>query len=295
MIFQNRVPYLVLHHRPSPPSPPPRLMRGAWFLALYPKAQGPFLITAESTQSRRNLPGIKISRDELSEWALRYNPEAKTPLQSQELFTDEQSVLLSVLQMTLNENTDKMRTLRILAELVQSFGADDQEKLISYAEYLDNMLSITNDGRKLGLDQRLINPNFPDFPGSKVNKCVDNIVKIWEDGQTDKLTQLVFCDLSTPKGKAAATKDKTAMTAGDKTAGGAELHALDNLLDVEPDAPFSVYEDVRDKLIARGIPTEQIAFIHDANTDAKKKELFAKVRSGKVRVLMGSTFKMGAV
>ena len=84
------------------------------------------------------------------------------------------------------------------------------------------------------------------------------------------------------------------MTAGDKTAGGAELHALDNFLDVKPDAPFSVYEDVRDKLIARGIPAEQIAFIHDANTDAKKKELFAKVRSGKVRVLMGSTFKMGA-
>ena len=101
--------------------------------------------------------------------------------------------------------------------------------------------------------------------------------------------------LSIPKGKAAATKDKTAMAAGGRTAGGAELHALDNLLDgAEPDAPFSVYEDVRAKLIARGIPADQIAFIHDANTDAKKKELFAKVRSGKVRVLMGSTFKMGA-
>lgn len=159
---------------------------------------------------------------------------------------------------------------------------------------VDNMLKITNDGRKLGLDQRLINPNFPDDPGSKLNMCVSNILQIWRDGQTDKLTQLVFCDLSVPKGKAAATQDKTAMAAGDKTAGGAELHALDNLLDLTPDAPFSVYEDIRDKLIAGGIPPEQIAFIHDANTEAKKKELFAKVRAGQVRVLMGSTFKMGA-
>ena len=150
----------------------------------------------------------------------------------------------------------------------------------------DNMLAITNDGRKLGLDQRLINPNFPDFPGSKVNMCVANVVRIWRDGQVDKLTQAIFCDLSVPKGKAAATRDKTAM---------AEIHALDNLLDgIKPDAPFSVYEDIRDKLIASGIPAEQIAFIHDADTDAKKKELFAKVRSGKVRVIMGSTSKMGA-
>ena len=159
---------------------------------------------------------------------------------------------------------------------------------------VDNMLKITNDGRKLGLDQRLINSNFPDDPGSKLNMCVSNILQIWRDGQTDKLTQLVFCDLSVPKGKAAATQDKTAMAAGDKTAGGAELHALDNLLDLTPDAPFSVYEDIRDKLIAGGIPPEQIAFIHDASTEAKKKELFAKVRAGQVRVLMGSTFKMGA-
>ena len=158
----------------------------------------------------------------------------------------------------------------------------------------DNMLKITNDGRKLGLDQRLINPNFPDAPGSKLNMCVDNILRIWQDGQADKLTQLVFCDLSVPKGAAAATKDKTAMATGGKTVGGTELHALDNLLDVTPDAPFSVYEDIRDKLIAGGIPPEQIAFIHDANTEAKKKDLFAKVRSGQVRVLMGSTFKMGA-
>jgi len=101
--------------------------------------------------------------------------------------------------------------------------------------------------------------------------------------------------LSTPKAAAAATRDRTAMAAGNKVAGGTELHALGNLLeDIKPDAPFSVYEDIRSKLVAMGIPEREIAFIHDANTDAKKKELFAKVRSGRVRVLMGSTFKMGA-
>ncbi len=160
---------------------------------------------------------------------------------------------------------------------------------------IDNMLKITSDGRKLGLDQRLINPLFPDNPGSKVNMCVENVFRIWEDGQADKLTQLIFCDLSTPKAAAAAKRDKTAMAAGNKVAGGTDLHALGNLLeDIKPDAPFSVYEDIRSKLIAMGIPEREIAFIHDANTDAKKKELFAKVRSGRVRVLMGSTFKMGA-
>ena len=157
------------------------------------------------------------------------------------------------------------------------------------------MLSITNDARKLGLDQRLINPLFPDNPGSKLNMCVKNVFRIWEDGQADKLTQLIFCDLSTPKAAAAAKRDKTAMAAGNKVAGGTDLHALGNLLeDIKPDAPFSVYEDIRSKLVAMGIPEREIAFIHDANTDAKKKELFAKVRSGRVRVLMGSTFKMGA-
>lgn len=159
---------------------------------------------------------------------------------------------------------------------------------------IDNMLKITSDGRKLGLDQRIINSMLPDDPGSKVNLCVENIARIWEEGQTDKLTQLVFCDISTPKAKAAAQRDRTAMAAGGKTAGGAELHALDNLLGVEADPPFSVYEDIRDKLIARGVPAHEIALIHDANTEVRKKELFAKVRSGQVRVLMGSTFKMGA-
>ena len=157
----------------------------------------------------------------------------------------------------------------------------------------DNMLKITSDGRKLGLDQRIINPMLPDDPNSKVNRCVDNILRIWKEGAADKLTQLVFCDISTPRATAAAQRDKAAMAAGDKVGG--DLHALTDLLDgVEPDAPFSIYEDIRDKLIAGGIPAQEIAFIHDANTPARKKELFSKVRRGRVRVLMGSTFKMGA-
>lgn len=136
----------------------------------------------------------------------------------------------------------------------------------AYLRYLAGCLPATSDGRKLGLDQRLINPMLPDDPSSKVNMCVDHVVRIWQEGQTEKLTQLLFCDMSTPKGKAAAKQEKSARTAGDKTAGGTELHALDNLLDVEPDPPFSIYEDIRDKLIARGIPGNQIAFIHDGAT-----------------------------
>ena len=157
----------------------------------------------------------------------------------------------------------------------------------------DNMLKITSDGRKLGLDQRIINPDLPDDPSSKVNRCVDNIFRIWQDGQADKLTQLVFCDLSTPKIAAAKRAEKPAGGALDNP----ELHALETQLasdGITSDAPFSVYDDIRGKLVALGIPREQIAYIHEANTEVRKKELFAKVRSGQVRVLMGSTFKMGA-
>ena len=156
----------------------------------------------------------------------------------------------------------------------------------------DNMLKITSDGRKLGLDQRVINPNLPDDPSSKVNLCVDNIHRIWQDGQAEKLTQLVFCDLSTPKGKAAQSGRIAA-----KGTDSPELHALEAAIDAETEPeepPFTIYDDIREKLVARGIPREQIAFIHEANTEVRKKELFAKVRSGQVRVLMGSTFKMGA-
>lgn len=124
----------------------------------------------------------------------------------------------------------------------------------------DNMLLITNDGRKLALDQRMMNELLPDYPESKVNACVEEVYNFWEQGQEKRLTQLVFCDLSTPK----------------------------------TDGSFSVYNDVRDKLIAKGIPPEEIAFIHDADTEVRKKELFSKVRRGAVRILMGSTFKMGA-
>ena len=124
----------------------------------------------------------------------------------------------------------------------------------------DNMLRITSDGRKLGLDQRLMNPLLPDEPGSKVNACMENILRIYKEGEAQKLTQLVFCDLSTPHG----------------------------------DGSFNVYDDIRDKLVASGIPKEEIQFIHDADTEIKKKDLFAKVRSGQVRILFGSTQKLGA-
>lgn len=125
---------------------------------------------------------------------------------------------------------------------------------------VDNMLKITSDGRKLGLDQRLMNPLLPDDPGSKVNACVSNVLRIWEEGKEERLTQLLFCDLSTPKN----------------------------------DGTFNVYDDIRSKLIAAGVPEQEVAFIHTADTEAKKKELFAKARSGQVRILMGSTQKMGA-
>jgi len=142
--------------------------------------------------------------------------------------------------------------------------------------HIDNMLKITSDGRKLGLDQRIINPNFPDEPGTKVNRCVDEIMRFWREGQEDKLTQLVFSDISTPQ----------APSSGEKTASVAAQS--------EPEPPFTIYADIKRKLIEKGMPAEQIAFIHDAKTDVQKKELFAKVRSGQVRVLIGSTQKMGA-
>ena len=124
----------------------------------------------------------------------------------------------------------------------------------------DNMLKITNDGRKLALDQRLMNDMLPDEPESKVNRCVENTFKVWEESAPDKGTQLIFCDLSTPKA----------------------------------DGTFNVYDDVREKLVARGVPREEVAFIHEYNTETKKADLFAKVRAGQVRILMGSTPKLGA-
>lgn len=146
-------------------------------------------------------------------------------------------------------------------EMVSSF-ADRAERVRNgnVDPRTDNMLKITNDGRKLALDQRLINDLLPDEPENKVNLCVENAYQVWEESTPDKSTQLIFCDLSTPKA----------------------------------DGTFNVYDDVREKLVAKGIPREEIAFIHEANTETKKAELFAKVRSGQVRILLGSTPKLGA-
>ena len=152
---------------------------------------------------------------------------------------------------------------------------------------VDNMLKITGDGRKLGLDQRIINQMLPDEPGTKVNQCVGNIMQIWRDGEADKLTQLVFCDISTPQ---AAPSKKAAKALDNPT-----LHALEQAVPLdEPEPAFTIYEDIRQKLIAQGMPAEQIAFIHEAKSEVQKKELFSKVRTGQVRVLLGSTSKMGA-
>lgn len=167
---------------------------------------------------------------------------------------------------------------------------------------VDNMLKITSDGRKLGLDQRLINPLLPDDPGSKVNACINNIFRIWQDGADDRLTQLVFCDISTPKGME-RTAQQTEPEVSDAPKEDDEMPLLEPVDDLTElagvssnavESNFNVYEDIRSKLIARGVPPEEIAFIHDANTEVKKKELFAKVRAGQVRVLLGSTAKMGA-
>ncbi len=142
----------------------------------------------------------------------------------------------------------------------------------------DNMLKVTNDGRQLALDQRVIDPILPDDPNSKVNVCVDNVYRIWEGHADTKATQIVFCDLSTP------TKRKIIET----------QEVSENVFQMIPDHFENVYDDMRKKLVARGIPAEQVRFIHEATTDVQKKELFAKVRSGEVRVLFGSTQKMGA-
>ncbi len=160
---------------------------------------------------------------------------------------------------------------------------------------VDNMLKITSDGRKLGLDQRIVNPLLPDDENSKVNACVNNIYNIWDKGSAEKLTQLVFCDISTPKGRKA--QEQRVAEAGYKTINGIELYALEDGLTQEEanyTATFNVYDDIRDKLVAKGVPDHEVAFIHEANTEVRKKELFAKVRSGDVRVLIGSTAKCGA-
>ena len=160
-----------------------------------------------------------------------------------------------------NYHNIKTKPSEIQSEMVAALASRAEKVRARLVEpNVDNMLKITNDGRNLALDQRMIDPMLPDDESSKVNACIDNVYRIWEDYADTKAAQLVFCDLSTPKN----------------------------------DGTFNVYDDMREKLIARGIPAEQIRFIHEATTDAQKKELFAKVRSGEVRVLLGSTQKMGA-
>ena len=174
---------------------------------------------------------------------------------------------------------EMVKALSERASLVHSGTVDPSQ---------DNMLKITSDGRKLGLDQRIVNQMLPDEPGTKVNQCVENIMQIWRDGKADKLTQLVFCDISTPQAKAPASKAA-------KTLDNPLLHALEGAVPLPEQEPaFTVYDDIRQKLIAQGMPADQIAFIHEANTEVRKKELFSKVRTGQVRVLLGSTAKMGA-
>ena len=176
------------------------------------------------------------------------------------------------------QQQEMVKALSERASLVHSGTVDPSQ---------DNMLKITSDGRKLGLDQRIINQLLPDEPGTKVNQCVNNIMQIWRDGEAGKLTQLVFCDISTPQARPAK---KVAKALDNPT-----LHALEDAVPLdEPEPAFTVYEDIRQKLIAQGVPAEQIAFIHEANTEVRKKELFSKVRTGQVRVLLGSTAKMGA-
>lgn len=157
--------------------------------------------------------------------------------------------------------------------------------------YEDNMLNITNEGRKLALDQRIINSMLPDDKNSKVNACINYVYNVWNDTADEKLTQLIFCDLSTPKKvtNIPMKENENGVYELDKE----ELERTEETQ--EYDNQFTdVYNDIKKKLIEKGIPEEQIAFIHDATTEAKKEELFAKVRIGDIRILLGSTFKMGA-
>lgn len=153
---------------------------------------------------------------------------------------------------------------------------------------IDNMLKITSDGRKLGLDPRLIDPSFEDNPQTKLNQCVENVARIHTETVEDKLTQIIFCDLGVPH-KSSAEAEVEGEDADDAK----DKKSMAEVESLEEECEFCVYDDIRDKLIAKGIPAEEIAYIHDAKTEKQKSELFEKVRSGEVRVLLGSTAKMG--
>ena len=152
---------------------------------------------------------------------------------------------------------------------------------------IDNMLRITSDGRKLGLDPRLIDPSFEDNPETKLNKCVENVVRIYNETAEDRLTQIIFCDLGVPHKTTEPTAEDEETEESNDNRSIAESESL------EEECDFCVYADIRDKLIARGIPAEEIAFIHDAKNEKQKAELFEKVRNGEIRCLLGSTSKMG--
>lgn len=195
-----------------------------------------------------------------------------------------------------NYHTIAVKPTEIQQEMVKDLSERAAEVQANKVDpSVDNMLKITSDGRKLGLDQRIINALLPDDESSKVNACVDNIYRIWDKGASERLTQLVFCDISTPKGR--TTQEQRVAEAGNKTINGTELYALEDRLAQEEAAyiaTFNVYDDIREKLVKKGVPAHEVAFIHEANTEVRKKELFAKVRSGDVRILIGSTAKCGA-
>lgn len=201
----------------------------------------------------------------------------------------------------LEKHIIEVEPTQIQKDMVKALG--ERAEAIRSGEvsiYEDNMLNITNEGRKLALDQRIINSMLPDEKGSKVNACINTIYNVWYDTVDKKLTQLVFCDLSTPK-----KANNIPMKENEDNVYEVDKEELENAEQIEQteetqevqdnEYQFTdVYNDIKKKLIEMGVPEEQIAFIHDATTETKKEELFAKVRTGEIRILLGSTFKMGA-
>lgn len=195
----------------------------------------------------------------------------------------------------LEKHIIEVEPTQIQKDMVKALG--DRAEAIRSGQvsiYQDNMLNITNEGRKLALDQRIINSMLPDEKESKVNACINHIYNVWYDTAEEKLTQLVFCDLSTPK-----KADSIPMKENEENVYEVDKEELEQVEQIEEtqenENQFTdVYNDIKKKLIDMGIPKEQIAFIHDATTETKKEELFAKVRTGEIRILLGSTFKMGA-
>lgn len=178
-------------------------------------------------------------------------------------------------------NTEPTELQQALVQELSARADDVQNGIVEPHE--DNMLKITGDGRKVGLDPRLVNPDLEDDPNTKLNQCVRNVFQIWQDTAADKLTQIIFCDLGVPK------PNQTDSSKDSET----DEKSMADIDSLEESGTFCVYDDIKSKLVAMGIPKEEIAFIHDAKTEAQKSDLFEKVRSGEIRVLLGSTAKMG--